>query len=70
MTTRTAFANGEAIILLKGNFLSFLRVGVNKARHWLGIVQKQSRLRHPTFQRIFGRAEEERDGLNLRWVAA
>jgi len=44
----------------KGNFLSFLRVGVNKARHSLGIAQKRSLLRHPTFQRIFGRIEQTR----------
>jgi hypothetical protein len=32
--------------------------------------EKGARLRHPTFQRIFGRAETEPVGLNLRWDTA
>jgi hypothetical protein len=34
----------------------------NKARHSLGNGLRGSRLRHPTFQRIFGRAENARGG--------
>ena len=43
-------------------FLSFLQEGVNKARHTFGIVQKRSRLRHPTFQSIFGPGAEKEGG--------
>jgi hypothetical protein len=34
----------------------------DKARHSLGNGLRGSRLRHPTFQRIFGRAENARGG--------
>jgi hypothetical protein len=43
--------------LLRGDCIAMPQ---NKARQIFAVLVKRARLRHPTFQRIFGRAEEAR----------
>ena len=42
------------------------RIGLKSYMRLSGVLVKCVKLRYPTFQRIFGRAEES-VGLNLRW---